>query len=83
MGTDKIVFSQGYGKTYESRPIRVDKFTDKSGSPIDVYFYRSSLKRQDGACSDDETTAIIFLSGKVDAITSGDASKTVIEVRRR
>ena len=32
---------------------------------------------------DDETTAVIFIKGKVDAITSGDTSKTVIEVRRR
>jgi len=83
MGTGKIVFSQGNEKAFESRPIRVDKFTDKSGSPIDVYYYRSSTKRRDGVCTDDETTAIIFLNGKVDAITSGDTSKTVIEVRRR
>ena len=27
--------------------------------------------------------AVIFVKGKVDAITSGDTSKTVIEVRRR
>jgi hypothetical protein len=83
MGTEKIVFSAGFARAYESRPIRMDKFTDKSGSPIDVYYYRSSTKRQDGVCTDDETTAVIFLNGKVDAITNGDTSKTVIEVRRR
>jgi len=83
MGTEKIVLFDGINNNYEPRPIRVDKFTDKLGNPIDVYYYRSSLKKQDGVCTDDETTAIIFLNGKVDAITSGDTSKTVIEVRRR
>ena len=83
MGAEKIIFESGGTILYESRPIRVDKFTDKSGSPIDVYYYRSSTKRQDGVCTDDETTAIIFVNGKVDAITNGDTSKTVIEVRRR
>jgi len=83
MGTDKIIYTAGYQNLYESRPIRMDKFTDKSGSPIDVYYYRSSTKRHDGVCTDDETTAVIFLNGKVDAITSGDTSKTVIEVRTR
>ena len=83
MGTEKIVMFDGMSNVYESRPIRVDKFTDKLGNPIDVYYYRSSIKRNDGVCTDDETTAVIFLNGKVDAITSGDTSKTVIEVRRR
>jgi hypothetical protein len=83
MGVEKIVFEYGGTTSYASRPIRVDKFTDKSGSPIDVYYYRSSTKKRDGISTDDETTAVIFLNGKVDAITSGDTSKTVIEVRTR
>lgn len=79
MGTDMINF----GGDMEARPIRRDKFLAKNGDPIEVFFYRSSHKKADGFCTDDETTAVIFVKGKVDAITSGDTSKTVIEVRRR
>ncbi len=79
MGTDMINF----GGDMEARPIRRDKFLAKNGDPIEVFYYRSSHKKSDGFCTDDETTAVIFVKGKVDAITSGDTSKTVIEVRRR
>ena len=79
MGTDMISF----GGDMEARPIRRDKFLAKNGDPIEVFYYRSSHKKSDGFCTDDETTAVIFVKGKVDAITSGDTSKTVIEVRRR
>jgi hypothetical protein len=67
----------------EARPIRKDKFSSKEGDHIEIFYYRSSVKRNDGICTDDETTAVIFVRGKVDAITSGDTSKTVIELRRR
>jgi hypothetical protein len=70
-------------ESVEARPIRKDKFTSKEGDQIEIFYYRSSVKRNDGFCTDDETTAVIFVKGKVDAITSGDTSKTVIEVRRR
>lgn len=79
MGTEMLNF----GGDLEARPIRTDKFSSKDGNPIEVQYYRSSIKRNDGLCTDDETTAVIFVKGKVDAITSGDMSKTVIEVRRR
>ncbi len=70
-------------ESVEARPIRKDKFTSKDGDQIEIFYYRSSVKKNDGFCTDDETTAVIFVKGKVDAITSGDTSKTVIEVRRR
>jgi len=79
MGTEMLNF----GGDMEARPIRTDKFLSKDGSPVEVQYYRSSIKRNDGLCTDDETTAVILVNGKVDAITSGDLSKTVIEVRRR
>lgn len=79
MGTEMLNF----GGDMEARPIRTDKFLSKDGNPIEVQYYRSSIKRNDGICTDDETTAVILMNGKVDAITSGDMSKTVIEVRRR
>jgi hypothetical protein len=79
MGTEMINFDE----SLEARPIRRDKFLSKDGDAIEVFYYRSSIKRNDGLCTDDETTAVIFVKGKVDAITSGDTSKTVIEVRRR
>ena len=83
MGTDLLIFNYPGGTSTYGRPLRVDKFSDAQGRPIDVYYYRSSTKNHDGLTTDDETTAIIFVNGKVDAITSGDTSKTVIEVRRR
>ncbi len=79
MGAEMLDF----GGDMEARPIRTDKFMSKEGAPIEVQYYRSSIKRNDGLCTDDEMTAVIFVKGKVDAITSGDTSKTVIEVRRR
>ena len=79
MGTEMLNF----GSSFEARPIRTDKFMSKDGAPMEIYYYRSSIKDSDGICSDDETTAVILVNGKVDVITSGDTSKTVIEVRRR
>ena len=79
MGTDMINF----GGDMEARPIRRDRFLANNGDPIEVFYYRSSHKKADGFCTDDETTAVIFVKDKVDAITSGDTSKTVIEIRRR
>lgn len=79
MGTEMLNF----GGDMEARPIRTDKFMSKDGAPIEVQYYRSSIKSNDGHCTDDETTAVIFEKGKVEAITSGDTSKAVIEIRRR
>ena len=80
MGTDPISISIG---DEESRPLRIDRFKAKSGESIEIYFYRSSVKRQDGVCTDDETTAVVFVNGKVDSITNGDRTKQVVEVRFR
>jgi hypothetical protein len=63
--------------------MRVDKFSSKNGKPVSVYYYRSSLKREDGVATDDETTAVIFIDGKVDASTAGDFAKQSVEVRFR
>jgi hypothetical protein len=79
MSTEDFIYR---GDTY-GRPMRVDKFSSKNGKPVSVYYYRSSLKREDGVATDDETTAVIFIDGKVDAITAGDFAKQSVEVRFR
>lgn len=78
MGTEPFLVDD-----YESRPLRIDKFKSKIGDQVEIYYYRSSVKRRDGVCTDDETTAVIFVKGKVDAITSGDGSRQVLELRVR
>lgn len=84
MGTESFIY---YGETHYGqsfgRPMRVDRFTTRDGAKVMVYFYRSTVRRDDSATSDDETTAIIFINGKVDAILSGDFAKDAIEVRFR
>ena len=81
MGTEMLnLGSEGM----ETRPIRTDKFLSKDGNPIEVQFYRSAYRRWDEQCTDDETTAVIFVKGKVDSITSGVYFvPTLMEVRRR
>ena len=79
MGTEMIE----YDDAMEARPIRRDKFLSKDGIPVEVFYYRSSIKKNSGLAADDETTAVIFINGKIDTITSGEGSKSVFEVRRR
>jgi hypothetical protein len=79
MGTNMIE----YDDAMEARPIRRDKFVSKDGIPVEVFYYRSSIKKNSGLAADDETTAIVFIKGKVDTITSGESSKTVFEIRSR
>ena len=69
--------------THEARPVRTDKFLSKDGKRVTVYFYRTAVKNRDSVCSDDETTAVVFVDGKVDALLPGEKSKEVIEVRFR
>lgn len=88
MGADPIVFNYSYGAQYEekqeARPVRIDKFQTKDGKRVSIYFYRSAIKNMnDGVCTDDETTAVVFVEGKVDALLPGEKSKEVIEVRFR
>lgn len=87
MGTEPIVFRQRFGsqsaESQEARPVRIDKFQTKDGKRVTIYFYRSGLKNQDDVCTDDETTAVVFVDGKVDALLPGEKSKEVIEVRFR
>jgi hypothetical protein len=79
MGTNMIE----YDDAMEARPIRRDKFVSKDGVPVEVFYYRSSIKKNSGLAADDETTAIVFIKGKVDTITSGESSKKVFEIRSR
>ena len=79
MGTDEFYYR---GVSY-GRPMRVDRFKSKDGKPMAIYYYRSSLKREDGVTTDDEMTAVIFVDGKVDAIVAGDFAKQSVEVRLR
>lgn len=84
MSDSPMVFNAG--TNYEQvtpRPFRLDKFVAKDGKSVAVYFYRSSVKRRDSVTSDDETTAVVFVDGKVDALLPGEKSKEVIEVRFR
>jgi len=84
MGTAPLVFNAG--SSYEntcSRPARVDKFRSKDGKAVSIFYYRSSTKRRDYLTTDDETTAIVFIDGKVDALLPGEKSKEVIEIRFR
>ena len=84
MGTSPLVFNVGseFENSY-SRPIRVDKFKAKDGKSVSIFYYRSSTKRRDNLTTDDETTAVVFIDGKVDALLPGEKSKEVIEVRFR
>jgi hypothetical protein len=84
MGTSPLVFNMGseFENSY-SRPTRVDKFKAKDGKSISIFYYRSSTKRRDNLTTDDETTAVVFVDGKVDAILPGEKSKEVIEIRFR
>jgi hypothetical protein len=79
MGTSMIKV----GGSMEPRPIRRDKFLSKTGEPAEILFYRSTIKKADDVCTDDETTAVFLINGKVTVITSGDTPKSVIELRSR
>lgn len=67
----------------EARPVRTEKFKTKDGRGVVIYFYRSAEKDGWTKCTDDETTAVVFVDGKVDALLPGEKSKEVIEVRFR
>ena len=84
MGAAPLVFNAGSDvETSCSRPARVDKFRSKDGKAVSIFYYRSSTKRRDFLTTDDETTAVVFVDGKVDALLPGEKSKEVIEVRFR
>lgn len=84
MGTDQIVFNAYSPQaSVTPRPARVDKFATKEGKAVTIFYYRTHSRRADGHTTDDETTAVVFLDGKVDAVVPGESSKQVIEVRFR
>jgi hypothetical protein len=84
MGSTPLIFNAGTDvEVSSSRPIRVDKFKAKDGKAVSIFYYRSSTKRRDNVTTDDETTAVVFVDGKVDALLPGEKSKEVIEVRFR
>lgn len=89
MGNEQLELSDRRHVYYTARPAKTDRFKAKDGQVIDIYYYRTSASgrtnssRSLAAFSDDETTAVFFIAGKVDAIMSGGAAKSVIEVRVR
>jgi len=90
MGTTPMELSDRRYVYYTARPAKSDKFKSKEGKVIEIYYYRTSATKQIGsgqhglaAFSDDNLTAVVFIDGKVDAVMSGDAAKTVVEVRFR
>jgi hypothetical protein len=89
MGTEQLELSDRRHVYYTARPAKTDRFKAKDGQVVDIYYYRTSASgrtnssRSLAAFSDDETTAVFFIGGKVDAIMSGGAAKSVIEVRVR
>ena len=89
MGGEQLELSDRRHVYYTARPAKTDRFKAKDGQIIDIYYYRTSASgrtnssRSLAAFSDDETTAVFFIAGKVDAIMSGGAAKSVIEVRVR
>ena len=84
MGDTPLVYNAGtVAQTTDSRPIRVDKFSGKDGKSVSIFYYRSSIKRRDDVTTDDETTAVVYVNGKVEALLPGEKSKEVIEVRFR
>ena len=89
MGGEQLELSDRRHVYYTARPAKTDRFKAKDGQIVDIYYYRTSASgrtnssRSLAAFSDDETTAVFFIAGKVDAIMSGGAAKSVIEVRVR
>lgn len=89
MGTEQMELSDGFNIYYTARPAKTDRFKGKDGKAIDIYYYRTSSgsrtskSRSLAAFSDDDLTVVFFIEGKVDAVMSGGAAKSVIEVRVR
>ena len=89
MGTEQLELSDRRHVYFTARPAKTDRFKAKDGQVVDIYYYRTSASgrtnssRSLAAFSDDETTAVFFIAGKVDAVMSGGAAKSVIEVRVR
>lgn len=89
MGTERMELADRRDIFYTPRPAKTDRFKGKDGKAIDIYYYRSSAASRTGsnrglaAFSDDDLTAVLFVEGKVDAVMSGGAAKSVVEVRIR
>jgi hypothetical protein len=87
MGTEQMEISDRRHVYYTPRPAKTDRFKGKDGKPVDIYYYRTAAPaksaRSLSAFSDDDLTAVVLVEGKVDAVMSGGAAKSVVEVRVR
>jgi hypothetical protein len=48
-----------------SNPYRTESAVAKDGTPLEVLFYYTDVKRRDGAITDDELTPVVLKSNRV------------------
>lgn len=72
MGPPYLRIFNGDRYEHESRPHRREAHRLANGAEAIVLYYRARVVHHDSVCSLDETEAVIFVNGKVDAVRRGD-----------
>lgn len=68
---------------YCARPAKSDSFKTPDGKLVQLYYYRTGMSSGYSGISDIDSTVVVFLDGKVEAVISGKEAPHYLKSRLR